>query len=230
MRFMAMLSAPCASGDKRAHAHARRDEALADVVDAFDLVERRRIDLFFAHFQQIAQLDRLAEPAFADEFGIFAIGLVVAGIARALQLVDRLRFERVAFAAGADSDIGRRAAARSAFRRARARAAPRLRSAMPSRPMPEMRLVRPGKNSSHQRARKADGFEVQPAAIGRDHRDAHLGDDLQQARFERGAIIGARLFARERAAQAARRRDRRWCRAPDTGFTVVAPQPISTAA
>jgi hypothetical protein len=42
MRFMAMFSVSCASG-QRAQRHARRHEALADLGDRLDLVDRHRL-------------------------------------------------------------------------------------------------------------------------------------------------------------------------------------------
>ncbi len=47
--------------------------------------------------------------------------------------------------------------------------------------MPEMRECMPGKNSATTARRKAHRLEIAAAAIGRDHRDAHLRHDLQQA-------------------------------------------------
>ena len=135
-------------GRERAHAHAGRDEALADVVDAFDLGDRRRVELLFADFEQIAELDRLIEPAFADDFGVFAVGFVVAGVAGVLELVDRVALRARGVRRWRDSDRGRRAGVRSAFRRSARACWSAASKAMPPRPMPEMRLVRPGKNSS----------------------------------------------------------------------------------
>ena len=38
------------------------------------------------------------EPAFADDFGVFSIGFVIAGVTGGLKLMDRVGFERVALA------------------------------------------------------------------------------------------------------------------------------------
>ena len=44
--------------------------------------------------------------------------------------------------------------------------------------------VHAGEELRHQGPGQADGLEVRSAPIGRDHRDAHLGDDLQKTRLD----------------------------------------------
>ena len=50
-----------------------------------------------------------------------------------------------------------------------------------------------GEELRHQRAAEADRLEVAAAAIGRDDRDAHLGDDLEQPLVDGGAGSSPRL-------------------------------------
>ena len=50
-----------------------------------------------------------------------------------------------------------------------------------------------GEVLGHHRARQAHGLEVEPAPIRRDHRNAHLGHDLEQPRIHRLAVAGHAL-------------------------------------
>ena len=59
-----------------------------------------------------------------------------------------------------------------------------------------------GEELGGQRARQADGFEVVAAAIGRDDRDAHLGQDFEQPRLDRLLVVQHDLAERLVAEQA----------------------------
>ena len=60
-----------------------------------------------------------------------------------------------------------------------------------------------GEELGGQRAAEAHGLEVVAAAVGGDHRDAHLRQDLQQARLDGGLVVDADLAEREVAGEAA---------------------------
>ena len=61
-----------------------------------------------------------------------------------------------------------------------------------------------GEELGDQRARQADRLEIAAAAVRRQHRDAHLGHDLEQALVERLLVVGEALAERQLAEQAAR--------------------------
>src|SRR3546814_1132864 len=63
--------------------------------------------------------------------------------------------------------------------------------------------VQSRKELGDQRARQADGLEIVAAAIGAYDRDAHLGDDLEQAVVDRLLVVAQRLVQRDLAEQAA---------------------------
>ena len=62
MRFMAMVSVSCASGESAPRDMPGRDEALPDLGDALDLVERHRRQLA-VEVEQVADRDRVLRPA-----------------------------------------------------------------------------------------------------------------------------------------------------------------------
>ena len=144
-------------GRERAQAHAGRHEALADVVDALHLVQgnafRGRL-----HFEQVAQLDRFGDAAFAHIGRVALVGIVVVIGACLLQRVDEVGFERMRLAARAltveapdrqhgRAGIGARMAGEGVAGKARETDA-------------GYSALQPGKELVHQSARKPDRFEV----------------------------------------------------------------------
>ncbi len=184
-------------GAERAQRHAGGDEALADLVDALDFVQRDR-GAIGPPVQELAQLDR-AEAAHA--FAVALVAVVGAGVAGVLQGVDETRFKRVrlARAAGlveaADRDGRGRFAPRRAVHLHRLLLQTGQADAGDARGHAGEELRRHG-------ARQADGLEVVAAAIGRNHRDAHLGQDLQQARLDGALVVEQQVAQRQIAGQA----------------------------
>ena len=85
-------------GRERAQGHARGDEALPDLGDALDLVERHRRQLA-VEVEQVADRDRVLRVA-ASRVKLL-VGMVAVGRDRVLELVDHLGFQRVGLAAAA---------------------------------------------------------------------------------------------------------------------------------
>ena len=191
MRFMAMDSVSCASGLERAQRHAGRDEALADLGDALDLVERHRRAAFGAEVEQVAQRDRrqaahrLASSACRSgscrcSTAFCSVWISVPSKAcaspRAAQLVeaaDRQRRPTSSSQACACSASDRRCDAATGRCRRCARA---CRGRIPP---PARATGRPPRSCSR-RDRTTDD------------RDAHLGHDLQQALVDRLLVVARR--------------------------------------
>ena len=167
-------------GRERAQRHAGRHEALADFGDRFDFLDLDRRSSARTEIHQMAQA---GGRGFADRVGIAAKELVALLRHRALQQVDRLRRMSVGFAALAIAVEAADGQRRHVFvEGADVIAIGALLDAAEA----DAGNARghAGEILGDHRAREADGFEIVGAAIGRDDRDAHLGNDLEQARVD----------------------------------------------
>ena len=217
IRFMAMVSVSCASGDSAPS-------------DMPGVTKRLRISVMLstsssgtgALLAAKSSRSRIEIGSCAvQHLGIALEGLVAVGGTACCSWWITLRFQRVGLAAAA---VAVEAADRQRrLRRRQARAcSSRTRFSMPVRPMPEMRR-QAWEVFAAERARQAHRLEVVAAAVGADDRDAHLGHDLQQALVDRLLEAGQALLERQAGEQAAGdagrrsrprrgRRSRRWPR------------------
>ena len=171
--------------------HAGRDEAAADIMDAFDLVHRDRSRL--AEIQQVAERRRrqFTNPP--------AVGLeppVVAARGGVLQPVDQFRVPAVGLLARPDA-----VRAADAQRRFPGVKAPRgLADHLgldPDQSDPRDTRGHPGEELGNQRPRQPQSLELAGPAIGGDDRDPLLGEDLHQPRLDRRLVVQAGLAQRQ---------------------------------
>ena len=179
-------------GAQRAQAHPRRHEPLADRGDALDLVERHR-SRHRLEIEQIAQMDRRAR---LHRLGILLPDIVRPPVTGRLQDMHRPRLPGVTLARAPRL-------VEAADRQHRVAAAEpevvhlldvplHAGDADAGDPRQHPREI-----LRHHRPAEAHRLEVQAAAIAGDHRDPHLGDDLEQT------LVDCRSIARHRVAQAA---------------------------
>src|SRR5690606_28834913 len=175
---------------QRAEAHRAGDKTLADFRDALDLVNRDGLARRF-EIEQVAQIDRrqVAQP-----LTIFLVERIAVLLDRRLQDMNKLAVERMHFARGA-------VAVNTADRQADHIAAECLFMLLQHLVL-DTGEADPGNARGHtreelrdQRARQSDRFEVVAAAIGAQHRDAHLGHDLEQPLVDR--FLGPREAGRD---------------------------------
>ena len=183
---------------QRAQRDAGRHQALAQLGDRFDLVEgnRRAVGL---EVQQVAQVDGRQAPHLGAVAPVLLVGL---GGDRVLQHVDEVALEIVPVAAAPHLV---EAADRQRDHVLVEGALVLLGDLLLHAAQADARDARrhAGEEFLDQRARQADRLEVAAAAVGRQHRDAHLGHDLQQAVVQRLLVVGQALPERELAEQAA---------------------------
>ncbi len=182
MRFRA----ECAERD------AGRHQTLPDFGDRFHVVDRHRC-LARLEVEQIAQIDRRRG---AHALAVFLVGTVGFGGHGLLQGVDQRAFEGMGFAAAA-------IAIKPAHRQGRYVLVPGLAMQL------QHFLLDAGQADAgdarghageifrHQRAAQTQGLEVVAAAIGADHRNAHLGHDFQHALVERLLVVLDALLGRQ---------------------------------
>ena len=176
---------------ERPEAHPRRHEPLADRGDRLDLVDRHRPRLRL-EVQEVAQVDRRPR---LHRLRILLPDLERPAVAGRLQDVHRPRLPGVALARAPRL-------VEAADRQHRVAAAPAERMHPLDLPLhPGDADARdpaehPGEILRHHRPAEPDRLEVQPAAIGGDHRDPHLRDDLQQPLVDRSAEPRHRLLER----------------------------------
>ena len=173
---------------ERAQRDAGRHQPLAQLGDRFDLVDGdgRAVGL---EVQKVAQVDRRQAAHLLAVLAVLGVGF---GVHRILQHVDEVALEIVPVAAAprlveAADRQGDHVLVEGAgmllgdllLHAAQADAGDARRHA--------------GEELGDQRARQADRLEVAAAAIGRQHRDAHLGHHLEQAFVERLLVVGQAL-------------------------------------
>ena len=146
IRFMAIASVSCASGPKRAERHAGRDEALPDLGDRLDLVERDRAACS-VEVEQVAQIEIGGSSRTA--VGIAACRSGSCRWRPRAAAVDQLRLEGVGLAAAALAVEAADRQRRRRPRRRRARAcAQHLHLRCRRGRCPRCASVMPGKNSA----------------------------------------------------------------------------------
>ena len=194
-------------GAERAQRHAGRDEALADLGDRFDLLDGHRRNAVGLEAEQVAQLrGRRAARApvrlHVDRLGKFPVGRVGVGGHRLLEGVNEPGLPGMVLAAPA-------VAVEAADRQRHVVLAPGA-GVQIEQLLLDAGQTDPGDPARHvgevlvdQGARQADRLEVVAAAVGREHRDAHLGHDLEQAVVERRLVAPDTLLQRGLAEQAA---------------------------
>ena len=193
MRFMAMFSAPCASGESAPRLMPGVRKRFLNGVDAFDLLDGdgRAVG---GEVQKVAERDgRLI----AQGVGVGLEGGVVASVAGGLQAVDQVGLEGVGLAPAA--------LAVEAADGERAGGLPGPKSAPPAAVQLQRPLLQPGEPDAgdarghageglgHHGAAEAHRLEVVASAIGRDDADAHLGQNLQEARLHRRLVVQAHV-------------------------------------
>ena len=185
---------------ERAERHARRDEALADLGDRFDLVDRHRGRALAVEAEQIADRERLGLVHHLAVLLERGIGI---GCDRVLQLVDRRAVQSVPFAAASiavqAADLERRIVVCVSPPVQRQHLL--LNTGVPDAGEPR---VQPREILCAQRTRQADRLEIVAAAIAADDRDAHLGDDLEQALIHGLFVAPEAVVQGEPGEQAAR--------------------------
>ncbi len=186
-------------GAERAERHSGGHEALADLRDRLDLVDRHALR-GEVELKQVAQIDRwhVAHAARELEVGRIAvvrhcalqqvhelrrIGVGLAAVALAVEAADRKR-DHCAVERGIVAQLG----------------------VEMERGIALARYLRrhPGEEIVDQRAAEAHRLEIIAAAVRRDHRDPHLREDLEQPLVDRLAVAREALLGGERAEQPAR--------------------------
>ena len=177
---MAMVRVSCASGPSAPSDMPGVTKRLRISVIDFDLVDRDRRPLRI-EIDQVAQRHRLA---LVHHLGVLLVGGIGIARDRVLQLMHRVALQRVPLAAPAiaiqATDLQRRIVV------------------LEGPLMQGQHLVldaggtdardprqQPREILGAQRAGQAHGLEIVAAAVAADDRDAHLGDDLQQALVDR---------------------------------------------
>ena len=190
-------------GRDRAVAHRAGREPRDDRLDRLDLVERDRLAVP-VELEQAAQRTGLGGEL-VDRLRVVAEHAVLVRAGRVLQQEHRLRVEQVHLAVAAPlvfATDGRAAARMAGLLGARDRIAyatacrAATSAAIPSRPMPPIRLAVPVKYRAVSSAVEADRLEDLGTAVRRDRRDAHLRHDLQDALAERDHDVVRRRRAR----------------------------------
>ncbi len=175
-------------GRKRAKAHARRHEPLADRGDAFHLFNRHRLAQRL-DVEKVAQVNWRVRP---HHRRILLPEVETALFAGGLQQVHAWRFPSVFFA-----------------RAARLVKAAHRQHVLPAQPAAGVHLfelaldavqanagnaaLHAGEVFGHHRAAKAHRLEVKAAAIARNHRNAHLRHDLEQPGVDCRAVAAHRF-------------------------------------
>ncbi len=175
-------------GRQGAKAHARSHETLSDRGDRFHFLYRHRLAQCL-DVQQVADMDRRVRP----HRGRILLPQIIAGpVASRLQQVHRLRFPSVLFARPPRLV---KAANRQHIAAAQPATGVNLFQLLLNAVQADARnpAVHAGEIFGHQGAGQTHRLEVQAPAIGRDHRDAHLGHDLQKARINGVAIAAHRI-------------------------------------
>ncbi len=186
-------------GRQSSQRHGLRQEALADVRDAFDLVKLDGLEAVL----EVEQVAQGQVRLFGDSCGILFVAPVVATVHRILQQVDGLGVMAVGLAARTDAEEAAHGRGRGLFRREGRLMALQGRALQTGQTDARNARRGIGEELCRQGARQAQNLELATAAIGGHDRDTLAGQHFQQTCLDALLIVQAGVLQRQVAIEAA---------------------------